>query len=407
MHSKQRVPFTESRAFIVLLGTLTAFDPLSIDMYLPAFGDIQKSFVTTIANVELSVSTFFVGMALGQLFYGPLADRFGRRKPLLAGMILYLVATASCAMAPDIYTFILFRLLQSLGGCAGMVITRSIVRDLFEKKKVAEFFSNMALVMGLAPILAPTIGAGINQLFGWRAIFEFLAIGNLICIAGIALFLPETNKKRSSSLSFKSSFSAYGSLLKDRKFIGYLIPDAALRAAMFAYIAGSPFVFIELFHFPKEKYGWIFGLNGLGLMAASQINRQLLKRFDPDFILRWSVRGAALLSVFVFGGPLLSDSPYLTLGLIFLFLGTLNFVGPNSLAGALSSQGHQAGTASALYGSLQWSLASGSSFLVSYFHNGTAMPMTGVILLCGIVSATAFQLLMRNPIAQDPKKVLN
>ena len=150
------------------MGALTAFDPLTIDMYLPAFGDIGRDLGTTISNVELSVSTSFIGMALGQLFYGPLADRFGRKRPLQFGMGLYFFATLGCAYAPTIQFFIAFRLLQALGGCAGMVITRAIVRDVFDKNRVAEFFSSMALVMGLAPILAPSIGAFINHLFGWR-----------------------------------------------------------------------------------------------------------------------------------------------------------------------------------------------------------------------------------------------
>ncbi|MFL5813618.1 MAG: multidrug effflux MFS transporter [Bdellovibrionia bacterium] len=386
-------PFIEGKGFIILLGALTAFDPLTIDMYLPAFGDIQKHLQTTMANVELSVTTFFIGMAFGQLFYGPLADRFGRKKPLLAGMLLYLVATLGCAYSPNITTFIIFRLLQALGGCAGMVITRAIVRDLFDKHKVAAFLSNMALVMGLAPILAPSIGSFINGFFGWRAIFILLAVSNLVCMICIATFLPETSKSRHESLHPLQSLKAYAKLLKNREFVGYLIPDTAIRAGMFAYIAGSPFVFIELFHIPANRYGLVFGLNGLGLMLASQVNRRLLRFWSPDTILRWSVRMAALTATLVFVGTWVGASPVLILASIFAFLATLNFVSPNSLAGALSAQGHQAGTASALYGCLQWSMATASSFLVSYFHNGTAFPMTGAILICGLISVSAFQLL--------------
>jgi DHA1 family bicyclomycin/chloramphenicol resistance-like MFS transporter len=394
-HPPSSSSFVEGKAFVILLGALTAFDPLTIDMYLPAFGDIQKHLQTTMANVELSVSTFFIGMALGQLFYGPLADRFGRKKPLLAGMLLYLAATLGCAYAPNITTFILFRLLQALGGCAGMVITRAIVRDLFDKQRVAAFLSNMALVMGLAPILAPSIGSFINGFFGWRAIFILLAVSNIVCMIFIAAFLPETSKSRHGSLHPLESLKAYARLLKNRDFVGYLIPDTAIRAGMFAYIAGSPFVFIELFHIPANRYGLVFGLNGLGLMLASQVNRRLLRFWSPDTILRWSVRMAALTAALVFIGAWIGAAPALILASIFVFLATLNFVSPNSIAGALSAQGHQAGTASALYGCLQWSMATASSFLVSYFHNGTAFPMTGAILICGMVSLTAFQLLVK------------
>ncbi|WP_413582850.1 multidrug effflux MFS transporter [Bdellovibrio sp. HCB288] len=395
--SETQKSFVESKWFVVLLGTLTAFDPLTIDMYLPAFGDIQKNFQTTMSNVELSVSTFFIGMAFGQLIYGPLADRFGRRLPLLGGMFVYLLATIACAYAPNIEIFIVCRLLQALGGCAGMVVTRAIIRDLFDKQRVAEFLSNMALVMGIAPIIAPSLGALINASMGWRAIFLTLAGANVLCMICIFLFLPETSHHRALSISPKAVFKSYIGLLKSRHFVGYLIPDAAVRAGMFAYIAGSPFVFIELFKIPSSQYGFIFGLNGLGLMAASQINRRLLRRWTPEVILRWSVRIAALAAAFVFAWTWLGLAPVVVLISLFIFLATLNFVGPNSLAGALASQGHQAGTASALYGCLQWSMASFSSFLVSSFHNGTAFPMTGTILFCGLLSVVAFQVLVKNP----------
>jgi drug resistance transporter, Bcr/CflA subfamily len=396
--------FTQTRWFVLLLGALTAMDPLSIDMYLPAFSDIQKSFETSFSLVEMSVSAFFVGMAFGQLIYGPLADRFGRKKPLMAGMMLYLIATIGCAYAPNIETFIFARVLQALGGCAGMVITRAIVRDVFDKKRVAEFLSSMALVMGLAPILAPSMGSFVNHYFGWKAIFVALALANIFCFICIYMFLPETNFHRKEKMDLIGTLKAYGGLLKTKSFVGYLIPDAAVRAGMFAYIAGSPFVFIELFGIPKEQYGWIFGMNGLGLMAASQINRRLLKRYDPELILKWSVRAAFVAALIVFIAPQVSMVPAVTLLPLFLFLACLNFIGPNSLAGALATQGHQAGTASALYGCLQWSLASGSAFLVSHFHNGTAMPMTGVILGCGLFSLVAFTILV-NPKKRIPQNV--
>ena len=270
--------FTDTKGFLILLGALTALDPLSIDMYLPAFGDIQKEFQTTIGKVELSMSAFFIGMALGQLFYGPLSDRFGRKKPLVAGMVLYFFATIGCLYSPNIELFITFRILQALGGCAGMTVTRAMIRDLFSASKAADFLSSMALVMGVAPIIAPSVGGAINTFYGWRGIFLLLAICNLVCLFFILLFLPETHHQRQKSLSVLTALKSYGELFKERSFIGYLLPVTAIRAGMFAYIAGSPFVFIELYHIPKESYGQIFGLNALGLMIASQLNRFLLKK---------------------------------------------------------------------------------------------------------------------------------
>lgn len=386
--------FTNSLGLVLLLGGLTALDPLTIDMYLPAFGMIEKDFATSIANVELSVSTFFVGMAVGQLIYGPLADRFGRKKPLLVGMLVYFFATLGCAFAPNISIFIGFRLLQALGGCAGMVVSRAVIRDLFDKKQVANFLSNMALVMGLAPILAPSIGAFISERFGWHAIFYVLAAANIVCLIAVSWLLPETIRKRKERLAFGAVARSYYHLIRNRDFIGYAIPDTAIRAGMFAYIAGSPFVFINLLDIPSDRYGLIFGANGIGLVLATQVNRRLLNRWSSEVILRWSVRIAALASILVFLSSLSGPSRALLLSSVFVFLASLNFVSPNALAGALAAQGHQAGTASALYGFLQWSMGTFSSFFVSHFHNGTAVPMTAVILICGLISAISYQLLV-------------
>ena len=391
--------FTSSFLFVFLMGSLTALDPLSIDMYLPAFSGIAKSFNTGIEHLELSVSAFFIGMALGQLIYGPLADRFGRRSPLIGGMILYFIATLGCSLAPNIEVFIACRFLQALGGCAGMVITRAIVRDLFDQKRVADFFSSMALVMGIAPIIAPTVGGFVNAWFGWQAIFYLLAACNLVVGIAIFSFLPETNRQRFDQLQISQVARRYWGLLKDREFVSYLIPDAAVRAGMFAYIAGSPFVFIQIFKIPEDKFGWVFGINALGLMASSQLNRRLLKYFEPKRILLWSVNTAFVIAIAIFLAPKLSLNPIYTLVPLFLFLATLNFIGPNAIACALAKHGKQAGTASALYGCLQWALASSSAFFVSYFHNGTASAMTGVILGCGAISAVSFWMLAsgRNP----------
>jgi DHA1 family bicyclomycin/chloramphenicol resistance-like MFS transporter len=388
-----RRAFTHGKGLVLLLGALTAFDPLTIDMYLPAFGDIGRALHASPASLELSVSTFFVGMALGQLVYGPLADRFGRRRPLVAGMLLYLVATIGCATSTSISMFIGFRLLQALGGCAGMVVSRAVVRDLFEARQVAAFLSNMALVMGLAPILAPTLGAAISSAFGWRAIFVVLACANVLCILAVTTLLPETLARRQETLRPAAVLRVFGGLLRTRSFVGNLVPDTAIRAGMFAYIAGSPFVFIELLHIPASRYGLVFGLNGLGLMAASQLNRLLLRRYAPQTILRASVAVAALAATCVVLAAWTQPTRLVLLPAIFVFLATLNFVGPNAMAQAMASQGHQAGSASALYGSMQWSLAFFASLLVSRLHDGTARPMATVIFGCGLVSFSAYRLL--------------
>jgi DHA1 family bicyclomycin/chloramphenicol resistance-like MFS transporter len=382
--------FIHSFWFVVLMGALTAFDPLSIDMYLPAFPNIQAELKTTYSMVELSLSSFFIGMAFGQMVYGPLADRWGRKRPLLAGMSLYLLASLACGFATNIETLIALRILQAFGGCAGMVITRAIARDVFDSKKTAQFFSSMTLIFGLAPILAPSIGGWVITVFNWRWIFWLLGSANLIALLSIVFFLPETHLSHRSDISFKQALQNYARLIRDPWFVGYTIPDSFLRAGMFAYIAGSPFVFMELFHIEAQHYGWIFGGNAVGLVISSQINRHLLKKFTPGQILKTTRPFTLLAGICLFTLPFLTSSIWAVLLPLFLFIASLGFVGPNSTALALAHQGRQAGLASALFGTLQWTVAMFSSFMVSRLHNGTILPMTSVMLTCSLISVFGF-----------------
>jgi DHA1 family bicyclomycin/chloramphenicol resistance-like MFS transporter len=225
-------------------------------------------------------------------------------------------------------------------------------------------------------------------------IFAILGTLNVVCIACIALLLPETHFKRKQGMTLGSILKSYLDLLKDRSFVGYTIPDSFIRAGMFAYIAGSPFVFMELFQIPAENYGWIFGLNAVGLVTCSQVNRLLLRRFDPDRILRTIRPLTTLAALTLFVLPIFFTSVWAVMIPLFLFVASLGFVGPNSTALALSNQGHQAGLASALYGTLQWTMAMLSSYAVSRLHNGTLYPMTTVILGCGLISLIGFQILI-------------
>lgn len=371
---------------VILLGILTAFDPLTIDMYLPAFNSIQKDMKTDISNIELSVSTFFIGMALGQLIYGPLSDRFGRKKPLIGGMILYFASTILCAISKNIQFFILFRILQAFGGCASMVISRAIIRDLFNKKNIAIYLSHMNLIMGIAPIIAPSIGAYLDSYFGWKGIFYFLAISNFICIILVYFFISETNKNTIREIKITNVIKTYYKLFEDKKFIGYLIPDISIRAAMFAYIAGSPFVFINIFNLTSQQYGIVFGINGLSLLIASQINKKLLNKFEPEVICYNSVKISFIAALFILIFSFNNSYILPIFVSIFIFLGTLNFISPNSISIALNPYGNMAGTASALYGSLQWITAFFSSFLVSILHNGTKYPMIIIMFIFGTTS---------------------
>lgn len=381
----------ETIPFIILLGSLTAFDPMSIDMYLPAFPEISRDFLVPVSSVELSLSSFFIGLALGQLIYGPLADIYGRKKPLLIGMIIYFLASVGCSLAPNIESFIGFRILQALGGCSGMVITRAIVSDLFDKKRAAHIYSMLMLVMGIAPILAPLAGGYVTKFLGWRAVFYVLAGLSLISIMATAYFLPETHKnlqknKISFFLMFKNSFIGYFDLMKDKTFMSYSLSAGLMRAAMFAYISGSPFVFISLFGVPAEHYGWIFGTNAVGIITASQINRIALRTYSLESIYKHVMLiSGALAAILLFNSIFFPVLPAILIPL-FLLMTSMGFIFPNSAALGLAHQGHRAGMASALLGTLQWSIAFFSSMFVSLFHNQTPIPMTAVIFISTFIA---------------------
>jgi len=383
--------------FTLLLGSLTAFDPLSIDMYLPAFPNMGKDFAVSSAQVELSLSSFFIGLAVGQLIYGPISDRYGRKKPLLVGMGIYFLSCIACAYSRSIHMLIFFRVLQALGGCSGMVIARAIVRDVFEKQRAAQTFSMLMLVMGVAPILAPMVGGYVAEYFGWRAIFGILGTLGLLSWACTLLFLPETHPASRERPSLLSSFRATGSILRDKEFLGYTLAAGAVTAGMFAYIAGSPFVFITLLGISPERYGWIFGVNSLGLIVAAQMNSLLLKKFPLESILRVATSGTCVFAIALFIASHLSRSPVALLIPLFFFISSLGLTVPNALAGALAHQGRRAGTASSLMGTIRWSIAFLASFLVSLLHNGTSGPMTGIILASGISALLMFHLAVPTP----------
>jgi DHA1 family bicyclomycin/chloramphenicol resistance-like MFS transporter len=381
-----------SVSFTILLGSLTAFDPLSIDMYLPAFPNIGRDLSASSAQVELSLSSFFIGLAMGQLIYGPLSDRYGRKKPLLVGMSVYFVSCFACAYSHSIHMLIFFRVLQALGGCSGMVIARAIVRDVFEKQRAAQIFSLLMLVMGVAPVLGPLVGGYVVKYFGWRAIFEVLGTLSLISSICSLLFLPETHPASRERPSIVSSLRASVVILRDKEFLGYALTGGTVMAGMFSYIAGSPFVFINLFGVRQERFGWIFGLNAAGITVASQINRALLKRFHLESILRIVVCFTCVFAIGLFAASRLSHSMIAYLIPLFLFITTIGFTVPNTNAGALAHQGQRAGTASSLVGSMQWSIACLASFLVSVLHNGTSAPMTEMILVSGLSGFLIFQI---------------
>ena len=380
----------------LILGALAAFAPMSIDMYLPGLPALARSFDTDAGAVELTLSAFFVGLVCGQLVYGPLTDRFGRRRPLAAGILIYVLASVGCALASNLSALIGLRFLQAMGGCAGLVISRAVVRDLFDAQESARMFSLIMLVMGAAPILAPLAGGALLVGFGWRSIFWALALFGLLVLAASLAWMPETRRGRGASLGVRATLRVYATMLADRRFFAYALAGGFAQAGMFAYITGSPAVFIELNGVPPQHYGWLFGSNALGLIAASQVNRRLLASHAARRVL-WRANqinaacGAALLATAISGaggfvGLLVPLFGYVT---------SLGFIGPNATALAMAEQGRRAGSAAALLGTLQFALAALVSASLGLLNEASAVPMAFAVALCGLLALIAHRALGR------------
>lgn len=371
--------------WIILMGALTAVGPLSIDMYLPAFPAIAGELDAS-GRLELTLASFFTGLALGQLFYGPVSDRFGRKPPLYFGLSLFLLASIGAALSTDIHALIGWRFVQGLGGCAGMVISRAVVRDRCTPQEAARAFSLLMLVMGLAPILAPLLGGLIVTTAGWRAIFVLLAMFASGCLLAVWQLLRESHDTRHAQpMQSGRVIQDYAHLFRDRIFMSHTLSSGLAFTGMFAYIAGSPHVLMQLHHIPPQHYGWIFGSNAFGLIAASQLNARLLGRHDMSVLLRHGVTATALAGIFlaVMAALDMLSLPLLLAGL-FVFISSLGFVSPNASAAALAHQGRKAGTASALMGALQFVMATLAGASMSVFHNGSALPLAATMCICGV-----------------------
>lgn len=375
---------------LLILGALCAFGPLAIDFYLPSFPTLAQQFATDVEHIQLSLAAYFVGIAIGQLFYGPLADRFGRRVPLLVGVALFALGSLACAIAPSLEWLIAARFVQALGGCAGMVITRAVVRDLCDPLASAKVFSQLVLVMGLAPILAPLGGGLLLNTLGWPWIFHSLAIFATLCLLAVLRWLPETRPQELPPAPLSGAFGQYRALLGNAPFMGYSLAGGVAMAGMFAYIAGSPFVFIELYGVPAEHYGWLFGSNAAGFVIMAQVNARLVRAGGPAVWLRRVVlvylsSGLCLLAL-AWWRP---EQLWPLLVPLFICVASLGCLLPNATACAMAGQGQHAGSASGLLGSMQFTVAASASALVAFLHDGSAVPMALVIALCG-GAATAF-----------------
>ena len=380
---------------IIILGALTAFAPLSIDMYLPSLPTLAQVFAAPPAAVQLTLSAFLAGLAIGQAFYGPLSDRVGRKSPLYAGLVLYILASVGCAYAPGVPALIGLRFAQALGGCAGIVIARAVVRDCVDGQEAARVFSTLMLVMGVAPILAPLLGGFALLWLGWRAIFSILALFGLGCLLAVALRVPETRPPATRTTGgIGTVLATYGRLLADRQFLGHGLTTGFGFAGMFVYITGTPHLFIDVYGVPAQAYGWLFGTNAIGLIGASQFNRLLLRRHSLHRILAWGISinllaALALLAVAVVGA---GGLPALLVPL-FLTIASLGLVAPNATAAALASHAIHAGSASALLGAAPYIAGAAAGAVLAALHDDSAAAMTGVIAACSAIAFLAHRLL--------------
>lgn len=377
---------------ILILGMLSAIGPFSIDMYLPAFPDIAKGLNTEVSKVMLSLSSFFIGISAGQLIYGPLLERFGRKKPLYIGLSIYMLASLGCALAASVNALIGLRLLQALGGCVGMVAARAMVRDLFDVKENAKVFSMLMLVVAVSPIIAPTAGGYVTALFGWRWVFAMLMIVDVIVLAGIYFLLPES-KKPDPAFSLKPVpiLKNFAGVIKHPQFYTYALTAAISAAGLYAYIGGSPSVFMGVFHVTEKQYGWIFALIAMGLIGASQINSVLLKNYTSEQIIKVALACQSTIGLILVILTLLGWSDlFITIFLIFLFLCCQGFTFPNASALSMAPFGHNAGSASAMMGAVQMCIGACTSALVSVFQNRTAVPMAAVMACCAIGAFTMY-----------------
>ena len=377
---------------ILILGLLSAIGPLSIDMYLPAFPSIAKGLNTTVASVMLSLSSFFIGISIGQLLYGPLLERYGRKTPLYFGLALYGISSFACATAMSVETLIAFRFFQALGGCVGMVASRAMVRDLFDVKDNAKVFSTLMLVIAVSPIIAPSLGGLISTYLGWRYIFVMLIFVIAFIIAGIYFLLP-ASKGPDPNYSLKpiAILTGFASILKHPQFILFTFSCAVASAGLYAFISGSPYVFLEIFKATEQHYGWGFALVASGLIGSSQLNSLLLKNYSSQQIIKVALFCQSVVAIILVSIAILGLSElHSTLLLVFFYLSCQGFIFPNASALSMAPFGHNAGNASALMGFIQMSLGAFMSAMVSLFHNETILPMTGVMAFCSIVATLIY-----------------
>ncbi|WP_236059894.1 multidrug effflux MFS transporter [Chitinophaga rhizophila] len=376
---------------ILILGTMTALGPFSIDMYLSGYQAIAEDLHTTTARIGLSLASYFIGISAGQLLYGPLLDRFGRKKPLYVGLVIYIIASAGCIGARTLDAFVALRFIQAIGSCAAAVASVAMVRDLFPIKDSAKVFALLMLVVGASPMLAPTIGGYITTAFNWQAIFIVLGGMGLLLMIACFFFLPESHQP-DTSMSLKPGpiISGFWAVMREPQFYTYALTGAFAFSGLFVYVSSSPVVFMDIFHVSERHFGWIFAGLSVGFIGSSQLNSLTLRYFRSEQIIRIALVTQAALGIIFFLGTYLGWFGLTgTIIMLFLFLSCLGFANPNASALSIAPFKKNAGTAAALMGALQMGIGGLASTVASLFDVTSAVPMTMLMAATAILSVTA------------------
>ncbi len=384
---KKRVP-----GLVLMLGLLTTISPFSIDLYLPAFQKIADQLKTTPSRVSLTLASYFIGLALGQIFYGPLLDRFGRKKPLYFGLTLYVLASVGCLLANSIEILVFARFLQALGGCSASVGSTAMVRDFFPPEKSAKVFSRLMLVLSVSPLFAPTIGGWIAAAFGWRAEFLALAIIVTLFLLMVIFLLPEGHQPDPSvSLKVGSILKNFLVILKNRTFFSHAIPGAFSFAGLFTYLAGAPPIFLGKFQLSEKAFGLVFAFLSIGMVGGGQLNIWLMKRFSGEKIFRTALKLQAFIAlIFVVGCFFEAYGFYAHVLIFFCFISCVGLTYPNAAALALQSFQKNIGSAAALLGTLQMgsgALAAAAFGLMSFAPSLSVAILFVLTSLAGLIVA--------------------
>jgi MFS transporter, DHA1 family, multidrug resistance protein len=380
----------------LVLGLVMAIGPLAVDMYLPALPTLEAQFGVSAARVQHTLSAYLMGLAIGQLCFGPIADRYGRKGPLIGGLVLFTLASAGCAAAGSIGHFVLLRFAQALGGASGMVLIRAMIRDRFDEIQSARVLSLMMLVMGAAPILAPLAGGWLLVVGSWHWIFGFLAVFAALCALLVYFLLEETHPVHRRSVSLLGALKSAAPLFGDRRFYGPVIVFIAPFGGFFAYLAAAPFVYIQYFGIPAHHFGWYFGAGAAGFISVSQVNRRLVARHGVRRVLGWGVYGLAAA-----GALLLVLSATGLFGFwgvfvpILLMIGSIGFIASNATAVAMAPFGERAGIASSLIGAAQSAFGVLASALVGWIPGHGPVPMAAVMFACSAMAFLAYVFLVR------------